>query len=141
MWQFLNLDLWIWHQFDFWLLSAFHARTDRQTEIWLTRPLKVGYCIDEANIFCLGGGMNHYVHGGLAWRYDTIRSMLTSTNRLAGYDKERYFSENPNYLGCQGDCKRWFHAYCLGLNYRKYIVLSQRSYWQCNRYDCKLFKS
>ena len=58
-----------------------------------------------------------------------------------GAGKEEGFSENPNYLGCQSDCKRWFHAYCLGLNYRKYVVLSQRSYWQCNRYDCKLFKS
>ena len=47
------------------------------------------------------------------------------------------FSENPNFLGCQGLCKRWFHAYCLGLDYAKYIKLAQRDFWQCNRYDCK----
>ena len=47
------------------------------------------------------------------------------------------FSENPNYLGCQGDCKRWFHAFCLGLDYQMYIKLAQRDYWQCNRYDCR----
>ena len=47
------------------------------------------------------------------------------------------FSENPNFLGCQGLCKRWFHAYCLGVDYNKYVLLSQRKYWQCNRYDCK----
>ena len=47
------------------------------------------------------------------------------------------FSENPNYLGCQGVCKRWFHAFCLGFDYSKYLSLSQREYWMCNRYDCK----
>ena len=47
------------------------------------------------------------------------------------------FGENQNYLGCQGSCKRWFHAFCLGLDYKKYITLAQRDYWQCNRFDCK----
>ena len=47
------------------------------------------------------------------------------------------FTENPNYLGCQGICKRWFHAFCLGFDYQKYIALAQRDYWQCNRFDCK----
>ena len=47
------------------------------------------------------------------------------------------FSDNPNFLGCQGSCKRWFHAFCLGLDYKTYVYLAQREYWQCNRYDCK----
>ena len=47
------------------------------------------------------------------------------------------FSENPNFLGCQSHCKRWFHAFCLGFDYKKYLSLSQREYWQCNRHDCK----
>ena len=47
------------------------------------------------------------------------------------------FGENTNYLGCQGPCKRWFHAFCLGFDYSKYISLAQRDYWQCNRFDCK----
>ena len=53
---------------------------------------------------------------------------------------EKGFSDNPNFLGCQNVCKRWFHAYCLGLDYKKYVVLSQRDYWQCNRFDCKSSK-
>ena len=47
------------------------------------------------------------------------------------------FSDNPNFVGCEGSCQRWFHAFCLGFDYRKYVTLSQREYWQCNRYDCK----
>ena len=48
------------------------------------------------------------------------------------------FSNNPNFLGCEGSCQRWFHAFCLGFDYKKYVTLSQRDYWQCNRYDCKV---
>ena len=47
------------------------------------------------------------------------------------------FGENPNYLGCQGPCRRWFHAFCMGYNYRKYVYLSQQEFWKCNRFDCK----
>ena len=40
-------------------------------------------------------------------------------------------------FGSQGDCRRWFHAFCLGFDYKKYLLLAQREFWQCNRHDCK----
>ena len=64
-----------------------------------------------------------------------LTNCLLEKNGSAG--SEKGFSENPNYLGCDSKCRRWFHTFCLGLDYSNYLKLAQRYYWQCNRYDCK----
>ena len=115
-----------------------------------SKPLKSGL-LGQTSLFLCPGSESIMICGGTQEKFGLfsegtlpiekcdLPSCLLQLDGSAG--KDQGFSDNPNYMGCQSDCKRWFHAYCLGLDYGKYVVLSQRSYWQCNRFDCKSYKS
>lgn len=95
-------------------------------------------CPGNDSIMICGGTLEKFglfAEGALpAEKCDLLTCLLESNTSSA---RDKGFSDNPNFLGCQSVCKRWFHAYCLGLYYGKYLILSQRNYWQCNRFDCK----
>ena len=107
-----------------------------------SKSLKSGL-LGQPSLFLCPGGDCIMVCGGTLEKFGVFTAGVLPAEKCdqpnckleldgsAGRDKG--FSDNPNYLGCESDCKRWFHAYCLGLDYNKYLVLSQRSYWQCNK--------
>ena len=116
---------------------------------FVSKPLKSGLLGQPSLVLCPGskcilvcGGTSEtfgvFCDGFLPLESCSLSKCLLKRDGSAG--SEKGFDENPNYLGCDADCKRWFHTFCLGLDYKKYIELSQREYWQCNRFDCKSLK-
>ena len=48
-----------------------------------------------------------------------------------------FMQDFVDWLGCDGECGRWFHAPCLKLTPEQFKAASQRRKWFCNRSDCR----
>ena len=123
---------------DFLILLGDLSRTkSKNLHCGLLGQPNLFLCPGNKTIMICGGTLEKYGifgEGSLPTQKCDLPKCLLEMDSTAG--EQCGFSENPNYLGCQGSCKRWFHAYCLGLDYQKYLIFAQRDYWQCNRFDC-----
>ena len=52
---------------------------------------------------------------------------------------ESFLSSTANWLGCDGDCKHWFHVFCLKLSDSDFSEIYKRKHWYCHRSDCQWF--
>ena len=90
------------------------------------------------NVFILAGGLQE------RWALLSMTTAPAAPCSLAVLDKCILVTnplsnagETVKWIGCDGDCKRWFHVPCLHLSNEDYFHAVRLKKWFCNRSDCK----
>jgi hypothetical protein len=90
------------------------------------------------DVFILGGGVQE--------RWALLSQTVAPSAPCSLNEKARcilvknpdfYPAETVNWLGCDGPCKRWFHAPCVHISPDDYADICKRKKWHCSRSDCK----
>ena len=92
----------------------------------------------EEDVFILCGGtqerwalVSKYIAPAVPCDLNILKKCILVSNP-SGFTKD-----TVNWLGCDGQCGRWFHAPCLHLTPKQFKAASQRRKWYCNRSDCR----